>query len=50
MMMMMMMMMMIHSEHWYERAPKLLQTSREWKVMMLWNQVQTDRTIPNNEP
>ena len=32
-------------------VPKLVETSREGKVTLLWNQqVQTDRTIPNNKP
>jgi len=38
-------------EHWCEHAPKLVETSREGKVSVLWNQkVQTLRTIPNNKP
>jgi hypothetical protein len=37
--------------HWYEHVPKLAETSRGSKVTILWNQqVQTDRTIPNNKP
>jgi hypothetical protein len=33
-----------------EHVPKLVETSREGKVAMLWNQqVQTDRTISNNK-
>jgi hypothetical protein len=38
------------NEHWYEYVPKLVETSPEGKVTTLWNQqVQTDRTIPNNK-
>ena len=37
--------------NWYEHVPKLVETSQEGKVTILWNQqVQTDRTIPNNKP
>jgi len=36
---------------WYERVPKSVETSQGGKVTILWNQqVQTDRTIPNNKP
>jgi hypothetical protein len=36
--------------HWYENLPKSVETSQEGKVTILWNQqVQTDRTIPNNK-
>ena len=39
------------NEHWYQHVPKWIEASREGKVIILWNQqVQTDRTIPNNEP
>jgi hypothetical protein len=39
------------SEHWYEHVPKLVETSHEGEVTVLWNQqVQTDRTIPHNKP
>jgi len=35
----------------YEHVPKSVETSQEDKVTVLWNQqVQTDRTIPNNKP
>jgi len=35
-------------KHWYEHVPKSVETSRGGKV---WNQqIQTDRTIPNNKP
>ena len=34
-----------------EHVPKLVETSQGGKVTILWNQqVQTDRTIPNNKP
>ena len=36
---------------WYEHVPKSVETSQAGKVTILWNQqVQTDRTIPNNKP
>jgi len=38
-------------KHWYEHVPKRVETSQEGKITILWNQqVQTDRTIPNNKP
>ena len=38
-------------KHWHEHAPKSVETSQGGKVTILWNQqLQTDRTIPNNEP
>ena len=38
-------------DNWYEHVPKSVETSHEGKVTILWNQqVQTDRTIPNNKP
>ena len=38
-------------KHWYEHVPKSVDTSKGGKVTILWNQqVQTDRTIPNNKP
>ena len=38
-------------KHWYEHVPKSVETSQGGKVTILWNQqVQTDRTIPNNKP
>jgi len=38
-------------KHWYEHVPKSVETSQGRKVTILWNQqVQTDRTIPNNKP
>jgi hypothetical protein len=37
-------------KHWYDHVPISVETSNEGKVTVLWNQqVQTDRTIPNNE-
>ena len=41
----------IGQKHWYEHVPKSVETSQRGKVNILWNQqVQTDRTIPNNKP
>jgi hypothetical protein len=41
----------LHSEFWHEHVPKSVETSKVGKVIILWNQqVQTDRTIPNNKP
>jgi hypothetical protein len=41
----------LDKKYWYEHVPKSVATSREGKVIILWNQqVQTDRTIPNNKP
>jgi hypothetical protein len=41
----------LEGEHWYEHAPKSVETSHGDKVITLWNkQVQTDTTIPNNKP
>ena len=38
-------------KHWYEHVPKSVETNQGGKVTILWNQqVQTDRTIPNNKP
>jgi len=40
----------IGKKHWYEHVPKSVETSQGGKVTILWNQqVQTDRTIPNNK-
>jgi len=37
--------------NWYEHVPKSVETSQGGKVTILWDQqVQTDRTIPNNKP
>ena len=42
--------MQLDKKHWYEHVPKSVITNRG-KVTILWNQqVQTDRTIPNNKP
>ena len=41
----------LDKKHWYEHMPKSVETSQGGKVTILWNQqVQTDRTIPNNKP
>jgi hypothetical protein len=41
----------LDKKHCYEHVPKSIQTSQGGKVTILWNQqVQTDRTIPNNKP
>ena len=41
----------VGQKHWYEHVPKSVETSEGGKVNILWNQqVQTDRTIPNNKP
>jgi hypothetical protein len=38
-------------KHWYEHVPKSVETSQGGKITILCNQqVQTDRTIPNNKP
>jgi len=38
-------------KHWNEHVPKSVETSQGGKLTILWNQqVQTDRTIPNNKP
>jgi hypothetical protein len=38
-------------KHWYEHVPKSVVTNQGGRVTILWNQqVQTDRTIPNNKP
>jgi len=38
-------------KHWYEHVPKSVETSQRGKVTVLWNQqIQIDRTIPNNKP
>jgi len=40
----------LDKKHWYEHVPKSVETSRGGKVTILWNQqIQTDRTIPNNK-
>jgi metal-sulfur cluster biosynthetic enzyme len=41
----------LDKKHWYKRVPKSVETSQGVKVTIMWNQqVQTDRTIPNNKP
>ena len=41
----------LDNKHWYEHVQKSVETSQGGKVTILWNQqVQTDRTIPNNKP
>jgi hypothetical protein len=37
-------------EHWYEHVLESVETSHEGKVTILWNQVKSDGTIPNNKP
>ena len=38
-------------KHWHEHVPKSVETCQAGNVTVLWNeQVQTDRTIPNNKP
>lgn len=40
----------LENEHWYKHAPKLVETNLEDKIIILRNQqVQTDRTIPNDK-
>ena len=40
----------LDKKHWYEHVPKSVGTSQGGKVTILWNQqIQTDRTIPNNK-
>ena len=41
----------LDKKHWYGHVLKSVETSQEGKVIILWNQqIQTDRTIPNNKP
>jgi len=41
----------LDKKHRYEHVPKSVETGQGGKVTLLWNQqVQTDRTIPNNKP
>jgi len=41
----------LDKKHWYEHVPKSVETSQGGKVTILWHQqVQTERTIPNNKP
>jgi hypothetical protein len=42
--------MQLHKKHWYKHVPKSVVTNQGGKVTILWNQqVQTDRTVPNNK-
>jgi len=41
----------LDKKHWHEHLPESVETSQGGKITILWNQqVQTDRTIPNNKP
>jgi len=41
----------LDKKHWYEQVPESVETGQGGHVTILWNQqVQTDRTIPNNKP
>jgi hypothetical protein len=41
----------LDKNRWYEHVQKSVETGQGGKVTILWNQqVQTDRTIPNNKP
>jgi len=41
----------LDKKHWYEHVPNSVVTNQGGKMTMLWNQqVQTDRTLPNNKP
>jgi hypothetical protein len=41
----------LDKKHWYEHVPKSVVTNQGGKVTILRNQqLQTDRTIPNNKP
>jgi hypothetical protein len=41
----------LDNEHCYKLVPRLSDASRGVKITILWDQqVQTDRTIPNNKP
>jgi len=41
----------LNNKHWYDHVPKSVEISHEGKVTTLRNQqMQTDRTIPNNKP
>jgi hypothetical protein len=41
----------LDKKHWYEHVPKSVETGQGGNVTTVWNQqVQTDRTIPNNKP
>jgi hypothetical protein len=41
----------LDKKHWYQHVSKSVERGQEGNVTILWNQqVQTDRTIPNNKP
>jgi hypothetical protein len=41
----------LDKNHWYKHVPKSVETNQGGTVTILWNQqVQADRTIPNNKP
>ena len=41
----------LYNEYWYDHVRKSVETSRDGKVTILWDQqVQIDRTISNNKP
>jgi len=41
----------LDKKHWYEHVPESIETGQGGTVTILWNQqVQTNRTIPNNKP
>jgi hypothetical protein len=41
----------LDKKHWYEHVPKSVETGQGGNATILWNQeVQIDRTIPNNKP
>ena len=41
----------LDKKHRYEHVPKPVETSQAGKVTTLWyQQIQTDRTLPNNKP
>ena len=41
----------LDKKHWYAHLPNSVVTNQGGKVIIVWNQqVQTDRTIPNNKP
>jgi hypothetical protein len=41
----------LKKKHWYQHDPKFAETIRKDLVNIVWNQqVQTNRTIPNNKP
>jgi hypothetical protein len=41
----------LDKNYWYEHVPKSVETGQEGNITILWNQqVQINRTIPNNKP